>query len=488
MSSRREGENHSWRWPERGINVVSLVEEAKSRLTSPYASIPPAMCYPGSPLGALSDATTALAIRALIQNLNAIGTHTHGQWQDGVFVPEDGEGGFEGVHSLERESIWMVASMCGGEPEEIDGHFCNGGTEANIQGLWIAREALREMVKSSRSAAIEIFRTAMAHYCIDKGASLLDMDKSHVELCDKCNEKHIHVKNAGGGIRMIGMREDGGMDPQLLRKGLQNGYDAGVRMFIVVATAGTTALGSIDPIAEINAVVREFNDIHKDGDEKYRDAFCYMHVDASFGGFTIPFADPATKIGFENDQVISVALDAHKMGQMPYPCGIFLCRKKGPTGKDWQKFISREVPYIKGHSDSTLAGSRSSLPAILSWVHYRSIGVEGQRQYVQECLKHKEHLATMIADAFPEARNWDGNARVRIFPSPASVNILPLAIDFANDPDNLVLVQPYELRSDLVPIDLSDPTSCPQKVYKLCIMPHTFAHVSRFVDDLKASL
>ena len=77
----------------------------------------------------------------------------------------------------------------------------------------------------------------------------------------------------------------------------------------MIANAGTTTYGSIDPVA----ILSEKQNVD------------YIHVDACFGGMVIPFFQQADWLNLV--RVKSVALDLHKMAQQPYPSGLFLCKK-----------------------------------------------------------------------------------------------------------------------------------------------------------------
>ena len=102
-------------------------------------------------------------ISSLIQNPNHIGCHTLGK----------SESFFEGTHEIERNLIQICAvDILKGEPNEQDGYVASGGTEANIQAIWIYRNYFMFERHANRDE-ICIMCSADSHYSMDKAANLL---------------------------------------------------------------------------------------------------------------------------------------------------------------------------------------------------------------------------------------------------------------------------------------------------------------------------
>ena len=335
-------------WHEEGQAPFGLMEELEALQTIYRVDGSPSpLCYPGT---VLNPAIGVLAGRLICRQHNLIGTHTR---------HEVGEGGFEAVQGKEREVIGLLAHALGGSLATVDGHFCGGGTEANLEALWIGCEALTAEASLQREEVI-VFTTPLVHYSVLKACRILHLSDYRYERCQTCGTDHRFV-SSNGRLRMIGMDENGEMRADLLADAWQQAYGEGYRRFLFVLTAGTTGLGSVDPIAEVGAWIQNVRATHTD-------VACFLHVDASFGGFTIPFVDRTDRpaIGFDVEAVDSVTLDADKRGRLPYPAGIILVRK------GLQKYIERPVSYVNGHTDDTVPGSRSALPALLGWVLYKS--------------------------------------------------------------------------------------------------------------------
>jgi tyrosine decarboxylase / aspartate 1-decarboxylase len=111
----------------------------------------------------------------LVHNPNNIGCHTLGK----------SESFFAGTQKLEREVIEICAvDILGGEAKEQDGYIASGGTEANIQAIWIYRNYFMAENKA-RLDEITILCSADCHYSMDKAANLLaiSIEKIPVRFC-----------------------------------------------------------------------------------------------------------------------------------------------------------------------------------------------------------------------------------------------------------------------------------------------------------------
>lgn len=441
---------------EKGLDILR-------NITSPYEpkdnKVP--FCYPGTPLN-WSEEMVTLAARVLTQQHNLIGIHTLG-----VDTHVSAEGGFESIQRLEAEAIWMLADVVGGNSKTVDGFFCCGATEANTQGLWVGRQWLREH-PDPLHRGICILCTPLTHYSIFKASSLLDIGHSGYSNCPQCGIDHVFVPDAEGtGVALVGMDDQGRMSINELERIFRLKHEEGFRRFLIVATVGTTAMGSTDPIEEIAQYVRE---VHRT-----TLAHCYLHVDAAFGGFTVPFLNSERKIGFDLPEVMSMSFDADKMGGLAYPSGVHLCRK------NLQRVVGRKVTYLGGSQDGTISGSRTGLAGLMAYILFAMGGKEAQRKYVQECVSARNRLAELIS----ERLKW-----AHIVTIPTEVNMLPVEFRMKDGkiPSSIEkgpILEGYQLRSDYFQTRASDTQSCPRVIYKLCIMPHTFPFLESFVNDLQ---
>ena len=184
--------------------------------------------------------------------------------------------GGRATSKLEMEAVTEIAAMFGWK--RFLGHLCGGGTMANLEALWVAGQLHPEK---------KIVASDQAHYTHERISGVLQLP-----------------------FERVGCDERGRMDLNALEK-LLGGGNVGT----VVATMGTTATGSVDPLPEIL---------------KLREKFGFrVHVDGAYGGYFVlasnlaeSTAEKFTRIG----EADSIVIDPHKHGLQPYGCGCVLFR------------------------------------------------------------------------------------------------------------------------------------------------------------------
>lgn len=291
----------------------------------------------------LEDAPFA---RAFMENPNHIGCHTL----------TSGESAFEGTHALERELLDICAvDMFGAKHGEYDGYVASGGTEANIQALWMNRNYFMEQY-GHESRHIAVLYSADSHYSFYKGANLLQIQAIEVEVDERSRQ----------------------MTPHTYEQALQQAQAKGVRAIIAVFNMGTTMFGSVDAIDDYLPLLKRTGMPYK------------VHVDGAFGGFVYPFVDNDQRLSFRNQEVGGITIDAHKMLQAPYGTGIFLTRKGminyTHTG---------EASYVIG-GDATLVGSRSGANLIAAWMILQTYGYQGWRVKIQQLIDRTDRLCSAL--------------------------------------------------------------------------------------------
>ena len=266
-------------------------------------------------------------LTALTQNPNHIGCHTLGE----------SEHFFAGTQQIERELIGICAEdILKGSPDQQDGYVAAGGTEANIQAIWIYRNYFLRALNADLSE-IAIICSDDAHYSMFKAANLLHLPIYTVNV-DFDNRKLI--KSA-------------------ISETVKRAKTAGIQYFIVVANMMTTMFGSVDNTEDYIEILEKENLTFK------------LHVDGAYGGFVYPFSNKKNNLNFENPYVTSVTLDAHKMVESPYGTGIFVIKK------GWMKYAyTEQAQYVQG-LDATLSGSRSGANAIAVWMILMTYGPHG---------------------------------------------------------------------------------------------------------------
>jgi len=274
----------------------------------------------------------APVLQTYAANPNHIGCHTLGT----------SEAAFKGTQEIEREVLNVVAcDIFKAEPGSFDGYIAPGGTEANIQAIWMYRNYFIKHHKAHPSE-IAVLSTEDTHYSIAKGCNLLMLDWIKVPV-------HFTARHK---------------DPVELESLIINARASGKKYFIVVANMGTTMFGSVE-VADIYIEMLEHYGL------QYK-----LHIDAAYGGFVYPFSNDHSRLNFENPKISSITIDAHKMLQAPYGTGIFLCRK-GYI----ENVLTTEAEYVEG-MDLTLCGSRSGANAVAVWMILFTYGPHGWQEKV----------------------------------------------------------------------------------------------------------
>lgn len=269
----------------------------------------------------------APVLMTYVANPNHIGCHTVGI----------SEKAFKGTQEIEREVLEILAvDVFKATTNDYDGYIATGGTEANIEALWIYRNYFIN-THHAKLSEIMIIASEDTHYSIAKGANLLMIDWMKVDV----------------------YFEDRKIDETKFETALKSAMANGKKYFIVVANMGTTMFGSVDNPDAYTTILEKHNLPFK------------LHVDAAYGGFIYPFLTDNNQLDFSNPHVSSITIDAHKMLQAPYGTGIFLCRKNLI-----ENVLTKEAAYVEG-MDLTLCGSRSGANAVAVWMILKTYGKNG---------------------------------------------------------------------------------------------------------------
>lgn len=286
-------------------------------------------------------------ISTLIQNPNHIGCHTLG----------NSESYFKGTQQIEKELIDICAvDILGGESGQHDGYHASGGTEANLQAIWMYRNYFVKKHGASLDE-ITILCSEDSHYSMDKASNLLCIDIEKVKVGESDRE----------------------ISTQAVNDAIRKAKSKGKKHFIVIVNMITTMYGSVDNINHYTDVLISENASFK------------LHVDGAYGGFYFPFTKNKGRLTFKNQHISSFTLDAHKMAQAPYGTGIFITRK------DLIEYTNTKAGYVEG-DDYTLIGSRSGANAIAVWMILSKNGPYGWHEKVLILQKRTEWLCKQLEE------------------------------------------------------------------------------------------
>jgi tyrosine decarboxylase/aspartate 1-decarboxylase len=253
---------------------------------------------------------------------------------------------FPGTKALENEVIAMLGEILG--KRDVYGHIITGGTEANLMAMRAARNL-------SKVKHPEIIVPKSAHFSFKKAADMLCLN-----------------------LKMADLDEEYRMDISSVEDLISN------KTVAIVGVAGTTELGKIDPIEELSRICLE-KDI-------------YFHVDAAFGGYSIPFLKEAgyklPEFDFSLPGVSSMTIDPHKMGLAPIPTGGILFREC-----KYLEAIAVETPYLTEDLQSTVVGTRTGAATAATWALLKHLGREGYREIAKKCMEITSILAEGVQKA-----------------------------------------------------------------------------------------
>jgi len=261
-----------------------------------------------------------------------------------------------GVKELEAEALRSLGALIQA-PAGARGMFLTGGSEANFTGVMLAHR---------KRGGREVVHAESAHFSLDKACTYLGLRQNVARVTP-----------------------DGRADVDDISERITRETSC------VVAVAGTTELGVVDPIPEIAALCRDLG--------------VPLHVDAAFGGFVIPFAK---RLGLRLpdfdlalDGVTTLGIDPHKMGMATIPSGVLFAR----SGADFDA-ISIPSPYVSVERQSSLQGTRPGAAPAATWAVMEHLGIEGYTRIVKECLDTTAHLAKGLhAVGFPPVREPELN-------------------------------------------------------------------------------
>jgi glutamate/tyrosine decarboxylase-like PLP-dependent enzyme len=266
--------------------------------------------------------------------------------------------------AMEKEAVAELAAMFG-LPTHL-GHLTSSGTIANLEALYVARE-----LHPGRGIAY----SEDAHY-------------THARMCRVLGVPGTPVPaDAAGRIDLAALDD-------LLASG---------RIGTVVATAGTTGLGAIDPVHQVLALARRHG--------------VRVHVDAAYGGFFTLLAGAGGAAGLDPAPwraiagCDSVVVDPHKHGLQPYGCGAVLFRDPAVG-----RFYRHDSPYTYFTSrelhlgEISLECSRAGASAAALWLTFRLLPPT------------PEGLGRVLAACRRAALDWAGrlaaSPRLRLYQPP----------------------------------------------------------------------
>jgi glutamate/tyrosine decarboxylase-like PLP-dependent enzyme len=341
--------------PRSGTPILDLLTEIRNRIL-PFCRRNDSprffgyVCSGGSDAGTLADFLAS----GLNQNITA--------WRSAPVATE-----------IERLVVeWMREIV--GMPSGSEGLLLGGGSAANLTALAVARDAMAGADVSkggllTLGREMTLYASDEVHMSIPRAASLLGLGREGLRILPSSPDFTIDLEALSGAVAAD--RQDSRVP------------------FCVIASAGSTNTGAVDPLRELAALCRE---------EKL-----WLHVDGSYGGFArlAPSSAPALDGLGDAD---SVAVDPHKWLHVPFDCGALLVKDPAALRAPFGEVGA----YARTHETSARAsftffeqGPELSrrFRALKVWMVMRHLGTETLGRLIDHDLAMAGALARRIEDA-----------------------------------------------------------------------------------------
>ena len=268
-----------------------------------------------------------------------------------------------GAVTIENEVIDWLKKMFS-FPKSAVGNLASGGSISNLIALTAARD--KHKIKIEKIPKSVIYLSQQVHHCIQKSLRIIGLEDAI--------------------IRYVELDEAHKMKPSILNQLIENDLKNNLTPFLVVASAGTTDTGAIDPLNEIATISKNHN--------------LWLHVDAAYGGFFILTSKRHLFKGIEKAD--SLVIDPHKGLFLPYGLGAVLIKDK--------KAAFHSNHYLANYMQDAQNDDLSASPANVSpelTKHFRGfrlwlpLQLHGIKPFIA-CLEEKLLLTTYFREKLVE--------------------------------------------------------------------------------------
>jgi aromatic-L-amino-acid decarboxylase len=267
--------------------------------------------------------------------------------------------------AIERHVLAFLAAGLG--LEGATGSFTSGGAEANLTGVLLALERHFPETAADGLASLRarpaMYVSTEAHHSFVKAARIAGLGHS--------------------AVRAIPARADLRLDVDAVRSRIEGDRAAGERPFLVVATAGSTAAGVVDPLSELAELCSELE--------------VDLHVDAAWAG-AIGLSARLRPLLAGIERADSVTVDAHKWLSAPMGAGVFLTRHAQDLTSTF-RVAAAYMPSAEA-SDPYLASAQWSrrLIGLKVFMSLAAAGREGFAEQIEHDCRLGDRLRERLRD------------------------------------------------------------------------------------------
>ena len=294
---------------------------------------------------------------------------------------------------LEQQTAKWVGEFIG--YPYANGYFTSGGMVSNLTALAAARSfAIPEARKAGINRKVGIYASVDSHYSISRAVEVLGIGTNALRLIDVDEYKRMQVDS--------------------LAKRIQQDLDVGVTPIAIVATAGTTLTGAVDPLLKIAKIAKESG--------------VWLHVDGAYG---VPAAGTYKSTLFSGiEYADSITIDAHKWLFVPKSCSLLLMKNQANLANTFSH-EEAYMPHFANHYnpvDFTLEYSRP-LRALKLWIALKTHGGNAFRRAIEKNIE----LAQLTYRIASQHENF------RTLPFPPDLSIVPIQFQDSRHPDSSAL-------------------------------------------------
>ncbi len=264
---------------------------------------------------------------------------------------------------------WIVDRF--GLPSGAGGQIVQGGSLANLTALKVARD---RALPDARLGGVQggqpiaFYATEEAHFTIARSADVLGLGED--------------------SVRKVALDSDNRMVVAELERMIEQDLANGVRPAAIIANAGTTGTGAVDPLEQLADLASSHQ--------------CWFHVDAAYGGAAM-LSDQLRPLLAGIERADSITFDAHKWMYVPLTCAFVLFREEAAAARSFSAhaaYVEQDKEHADRGRDFGFEGLQLSrnFSALRAWV---SLLAHGRAAYARR-LEHDVALARWLGGRVEE--------------------------------------------------------------------------------------